>query len=65
MGRWEDDELREGEIKSLFRKYSEWLDKNTGETPFQNLISFSAQLTPLEAKVLSEVLFEMRNRKKV
>ena len=63
MSRWDDDTIREGEIKEMLKKYSKWLDKHTDEEPFQNLISFSVQLTPIEAKILSELLFELRNRK--
>ena len=62
MSRWDDDTIREGEIKELFRKYSKWLDKNADSESFQHLISFSAQLTPIEAKILSEILFELRKK---
>lgn len=62
MSRWDDDTVREGEIKGMLKKYSKWLDKNADAEPFQNLVNFSAQLTPLEAKILSEILFELRNK---
>ena len=62
MSRWDDDTLIEGEMKEMMKKYSKWLDKHTDEEPFQNLISFSVQLTPVEAKIISEVLFELRKK---
>ena len=63
MTRWDDDTIREGELKEMLQKYSKWLDKHSDAEPYQNLINFSAQLTPIEAKILSEVLFELRKGK--
>ena len=62
-GRWDDDTVREGEIKELMKKYGKWIDGQI-ENNFQTMIQTSMQLTPIEFKILGEVLFELRKNRK-